>query len=196
LQAAWKVFSSKDYDAATIDDVAALAELSKGTVYLYFKSKADLFFSTLEMGMEKVNTIVEDVISSSDDHVFGVREMVRRMLKYAEENMDFFKILSSGRSHFEMHTEIASNQDFKDRIMASGSRSVTMLTEYIQHGIESGAFRKVNPEDAAFVLLTAIRGFTFRRIIDPAAASLPEKADSITSIMLGGLRQQDSSDEV
>ncbi|MGB9595247.1 MAG: TetR/AcrR family transcriptional regulator, partial [Candidatus Poribacteria bacterium] len=54
LQAARKVFASKDYSSATIDDIAAEAELSKGTIYLYFNSKADLFLSTFEMGMEQI----------------------------------------------------------------------------------------------------------------------------------------------
>ena len=193
LQAAWKVFASRDYDAATIDDVAAAAELSKGTLYLYFQNKADLFYSTLEMGMEKINTIIQDIVSSSDDPVYDIREIVKRLLEHSEENMDFFKILSSGRSHFEIHAEIANNRCFKERIMETTSRSIAMIAGCIQRGIEMGVFKQVNSEDAAFVLLSAIRGFTFRRIIDPDETSLPEKAKIINDILLDGLREQDTA---
>ena len=191
LQAAWKVFASKEYDAATIDDVAAAAELSKGTLYLYFQNKADLFQSTIEMGMEEVNTIIQDTVSSSDDPVSGIREIIKHLLTYSEDNMDFFKILSSGRSHFEVHAEIVNCCDFKERIMKSASRSVAIIAKHIQCGIEAGVFRQVNPEDAAFVLMSVIRGFAFRRIIDPAAANLPEKAEFITNILLNGLEKRD-----
>ena len=81
LQAAWEVFSSKDYDSATVDDVAAAAELSKGTVYLYFQNKADLFLSTVEMGMEKVGSIIREAVSSSDDPVAGIKEFIKRILE-------------------------------------------------------------------------------------------------------------------
>ena len=191
LQAAWKIFASKDYDAATIDDVAAAAELSKGTVYLYFKNKADLFHSTIEMGMEKINAIIQGIISSSDDPVYGIREIIKCLLDYSEENMDFFKILSSGRSHFEVHAEMENNIYFKERIMEAASRNTIMIAEYIQRGIEMGVFKQVNSEDAAFVLLSVIRGFTFRRIIDPDATSLPEKAEIITDLLLDGFRKRD-----
>ena len=44
IQAAESVFYSLGLDQATMDDIAAKAELSKGTLYLYFRSKEDLFF--------------------------------------------------------------------------------------------------------------------------------------------------------
>jgi len=189
LQAAWNVFASKDYDSATIDDVAAEADLSKGTVYLYFQNKADLFHSTIEMGMERINTIIQDIVSSSDDPVSGLREIIKRLLDYSEDNMDFFKILSSGQAHFEIHTRMMAESDFRERMIETSCRSVVILAELIQRGIDMGVFKQVNPEDAAFVLTSAIRGFTFRRIIGPEEFSLPEKAEIITDILLNGLRK-------
>lgn len=189
LQAAWNVFASKDYNSATIDDVAAEADLSKGTVYLYFQNKADLFHSTIEMGMERMNTIVQEIVSSSDDPVAGIREIIKRLLDYSEENMDFFKILSSGQAHFEIHARMMAESDFKERMIETGCRNIAILAELIQRGIDMGVFKQVNAEDAAFVLTSAIRGFTFRRIIGPEEFSLPEKAEIITDILLDGLRK-------
>ena len=48
LDAAEKVFFSKGVAAATMDEVAAEAELSKGTLYLYFKSKDEIILSIFE----------------------------------------------------------------------------------------------------------------------------------------------------
>lgn len=191
LQAAWEVFSSKDYADATIDDVAAAAELSKGTVYLYFESKAELFHSTVEMGMEKINSIVQEVVSSSDDPVSGLREVVKCMMDYSEKNMGFFKILASGRSHFEIHAQMESDGDLKARIIEMTFRSVAIVAELIQRGIDAGVFKQVNPEDTASVLLSAVRGFAVRRIIGPDDINLPEKADIISDILLNGLRTSD-----
>jgi AcrR family transcriptional regulator len=42
IRAAEQVFFSKGFDRSTMDDVAEKAELSKGTLYLYFASKEDL----------------------------------------------------------------------------------------------------------------------------------------------------------
>ena len=194
LQAAWQVFSSKDYDSATVDDVAATAELSKGTVYLYFQNKADLFHSTIEMGMEKLNTIVQEIISSIDDPVACIREIIKTLLIYAEENMDFFKILASERAHFEVHAEMMSNSYLRERMRRTGRYGVTILAKLIQRGIDMGVFKQVNPDDAAFVLTAAVRGLAFRRIVGSDELSLPEKADSISDILLGGIRKKSDGD--
>lgn len=190
LQAAWKVFASKDYDAATIDDVAAMAELSKGTVYLYFENKADLFYSTIEMGVEQINIIAQEALSSSDDPVSGIKNFIIRLLDFSENSMDFFKIMSSGRSHFEMHAKMENDRDFKNRMVNMVTNSVSVLSDYIQNGVNMGVFKQVNPEDAAFVLFAVVRGFAFRRIIDPGADNLPEKAEVIADILLDGLQER------
>lgn len=50
------LFYKKGYEATTIEDIAKLAEISKGTIYLYFKSKIDLFSEGINRGLfQKLN---------------------------------------------------------------------------------------------------------------------------------------------
>jgi AcrR family transcriptional regulator len=190
LQAAWEVFASKDYDSATVDEIAEVAELSKGTVYLYFQSKADLFFSTFEMGIEKLFSIVKEVISSSDDPVAGFKEIVKRLLNFFEENIGFFKILSSERAHFDIHAETEDARMFRKRLTDLAFHNISIVAEYIQRGIEMGVFRQMDPWDVALSLLEVIRGFAFSRLTMPIEFKLSEKAESITSILLDGIRER------
>lgn len=190
LQAARKVFASKDYALATMDDVAAVAELSKGTIYLYFQNKADLFFSTFEMGMKQIASIVIDAISTNkDDPIAGIKDMVECQLLFIEENIDLFKIISSERAHFE----IFKNCDFKQRMKGTMSQSLTALADYIQYGIDIGVLRKVDPRDAALVLSAMLREFAFRLIMIPESneGRLRDKAGIIITIFLDGIRQKD-----
>ena len=53
--AARAIFSKKGFHDATIDDVAEAAEVAKGTVYLYYKSKKDLYLQALRFGIELLN---------------------------------------------------------------------------------------------------------------------------------------------
>lgn len=192
LQAAWEVFASKDYDAATIDQVAEAAELSKGTLYLYFQNKADLFLSTVEMGIQKASSMIQEVISSNDDPLVGFKEIIRCMLDFLEENIGFFKILSSERAHFEIHTEIEDDHGFKRRIEDVFHYAINMIADYIQRGIEMGAFRQVDATDVALSLMEIVRGFAFARVMALTEFKLSEKAESIASILLDGIRKRDS----
>jgi len=191
LQAAWDVFSSRDYDSATLDDIAAAAELSKGTLYLYFQNKAELFFSTLEMGVENVFAIVGEVLSSCDDPVVGLSELIRRLLGFFEDNAGFFRILFSERAHFEIHTEIEDGSKFKEGMMEKVSNGLQVIADYIQSGIDKGVFRQIDPGDVAFSLMEIIRGFAFAMIHNPANIRPSGKSESIISILLDGIRSRD-----
>src|SRR5215475_10801701 len=55
LTAARTVFSKKGFHDATIDDIAETAEVAKGTVYLYYKSKKEIYLEALRFGIESLN---------------------------------------------------------------------------------------------------------------------------------------------
>src|SRR5881394_1582524 len=54
LEAARKVFAKRGFSDATVDDIAAAAGVAKGTVYLYYNSKRDLYFAALKFGIEQM----------------------------------------------------------------------------------------------------------------------------------------------
>jgi TetR/AcrR family transcriptional regulator len=192
LQASWKVFSSKEYSTATIDEIAEAAELSKGAIYLYFNSKADLFLATIEMGIEKAASIIQEVILSTDDPVACFKEIIKRMLDYFEENMGFFEILSSGKSHFEIHADTTDGCKFRKRITEILSQNIKLISEFIKQSMEMGMFRKMDPMDVALAFLEITRGFAFANLMMPVKFKLSDKAEVIASILLDGIREKDT----
>ena len=54
VQSAIECFSKYGFDRSRMDDIAHTADLSKGTLYLYFKSKEDLFFAICENNLKVV----------------------------------------------------------------------------------------------------------------------------------------------
>jgi AcrR family transcriptional regulator len=62
VRAAEKVFLSKGYDDATMDEIAEEAELSKGTLYLYFKGKEDVHAQIVAKGMDVLFGLLKQVV--------------------------------------------------------------------------------------------------------------------------------------
>jgi AcrR family transcriptional regulator len=54
LQAAEKMFDSRRFDEVTLDEIAAAAGVGKGTLYLYFKNKEDLFIQMAVDGLDEM----------------------------------------------------------------------------------------------------------------------------------------------
>src|ERR1035437_9654763 len=60
------LFSRKGYHEVMMEEVAKLASIAKGTVYNYFSSKEELYFSIMQGRMEKLNLSLKESISGPD----------------------------------------------------------------------------------------------------------------------------------
>ena len=63
LEAARKVFAEKGFHEATMDDIAEAAGVAKGTVYLYYESKRDVYFAALKFGITSGRLLPNDSIN-------------------------------------------------------------------------------------------------------------------------------------
>src|SRR5206468_8943378 len=92
LEAARKVFAKKGFHDATMDDIATAAGVAKGTVYLYYRSKQEVYFAALKFGIAQMYAaLVEEVrrVSTTQEKL---RALIAAKLAYFETNRDFFKI--------------------------------------------------------------------------------------------------------
>lgn len=80
VDAGYRVISKKGVDAATMQEIAQLADVGAGTVYSYFKSKDDLAVAVMERVMHRLAERIEEVTNTFDDpaqvYAFGVRNVI------------------------------------------------------------------------------------------------------------------------
>src|SRR4051794_17114401 len=76
LEAAVKIFAEKGFYNARVSEIAHVAGVADGTIYLYFKSKDDLLISLFEDRMEQVNHNLRAALAGEGDPV----EKLRRAL--------------------------------------------------------------------------------------------------------------------
>src|SRR5262245_39213918 len=76
LEAARKVFAKKGFHVATVDDVANAAGVAKGTVYLYYRSKQEVYLAALKFGIGQMYTVVLDEVNK----VAGTEEKLRALI--------------------------------------------------------------------------------------------------------------------
>ena len=92
LETARKVFAKKGFADATMDEIAAAAGLAKGTLYLYFKSKRDVYLKTLQHGIAELLEQVAANMQAAEGVRAKIRALIATRVKYADENRDFAKI--------------------------------------------------------------------------------------------------------
>jgi TetR/AcrR family transcriptional regulator len=97
IDAAERIFFSKGFESATMEDVANEAELSKATLYLYFKSKEDLHFGICARGLKILLDMFKKAISKSKNSFENLVEVGKAYVKFAQKHNNYFKCMM----HFE-----------------------------------------------------------------------------------------------
>jgi AcrR family transcriptional regulator len=160
--AALALFVEKGFAATRLDDVAARAGVSKGTLYLYFESKEALFKAVIEEGMVAALAAAEERLS---DYQGSAAELLHELLLGWWEQIGqtpmagVTKLIACESRNFP---EVA--QYYHERVI---SRGRALLRTTLQRGIASGEFRPVDVEAAidviiAPLLMLAISRFSLR----------------------------------
>lgn len=137
ILAAEKVFFSKGFDQSTMDDVADQAELSKGTLYLYFKSKVELHWEITKKGMNRLSEMIMKSISIDATGLDNLTQMGEVFYHFSMDEPVYFNSLM----FFE-------GKDIEELTMKSGmleswflESPIKILYEVVESGIKDGSIR-------------------------------------------------------
>lgn len=95
LEASIKVFSLSGYNGATVDEIAAMAGVAKGTLYYNFKSKEEIFNFVINEGLKVWEESLIRITKSKDNPIDKLKNICRNQLTLLYNNKEFFKIILS-----------------------------------------------------------------------------------------------------
>lgn len=185
LGAARKVFAEKGFHAATVDDIAAAAGVAKGTVYLYYRSKQDIYWGALEHGITELHNEIQTRLAAEQTPEKKVRAFIEIKIRYFEMNRDFFRIyfseLGSGFSH-----PAQMPPQFEQMYL----QQARLLGATLQQGIESGAIRQVRADAVAVAISDLIRGIIVQRLLGWSAKDVESDINFVFDLVWRGIAAQ------
>jgi AcrR family transcriptional regulator len=182
LEAARSVFARKGFNAATVDDVAGEAGVAKGTVYLYYESKREIYFAALKFGIEQMYALLNEKLKSVSTPEEKLRTLIAVKLAYFEENRDFFKIYYSELGNICIHPGTI-DQDFKALYLEHAK----VVESILKDGARKKAIRPLRTEQAAFAITEIIRGVVTQRILGWSKSKLGHDVDFIFDLIWKGI---------
>lgn len=134
LEVALRLFNDLGYHETTLDEVAKQADIAKGSLYLYFKSKDDLFIQCMFDGSEKWMLRAREIMHGPDD----VRERLRKLVQL---QIDVFTRNGPLIQEF-VNRKRSSSPDsaLVRRMMKKMRERLEFFAAFFKEGIESGAF--------------------------------------------------------
>jgi AcrR family transcriptional regulator len=196
FEAALTVFSARGFQAAKLDEVAKVAGISKGTLYLYFESKTALFEAmALELMRVPVLAGLEAIAKAptAREGLLGLMQLIGRMLADPRRSA-LPKLIVSESGGFPELARIW----LQTVIQPVRAR----LVEFIERGVASGEFRAVDPWETAKLvmapfLLTALWMRTFEGLDErpfDAAALIRQHTDMLMRGLAPDPTSADSGD--
>ena len=156
ILAAERVFFSRGYDKATMDDVAGEAELSKGTLYLYFKSKEDLHMALAIKAIGLMNSMTEKVRKLKKNGLEKLVSLGWAFIDFSKKYPDHMKSILYLEG-MDLKKISLSMKDLRDLIYLGSP--VALVMEFIQQGIEENLIRNdIPPEVIAHTLWMQMLG--------------------------------------
>jgi len=190
LEAARHLFFVKGY-RATMDEIAERAELSKGTLYLYFKSKDELYVSVIIEGFRVLEKKLQAALKKAEGPEEKVKAVYYAFVDHCLENREYFRITQY------FLTEDARENTSRELIEAINIDSMRLL-EYgikaIQEGIEEGAFRDdLDPVAASLVAWRNATGILDLAVLgdeaNMVAVDYGQLFDLASSLLMRGIRK-------
>lgn len=138
LNAAEIIFTSKGFDHATMDEVAEAAELSKGTLYLYFRSKEEIHYGITQRGIDRLHEEMIQRVDESKDAIENILIMARVFIDFLESDSSlaasilFFQACEIGSLNIDQ-------EEIRKNFMENSP--IQLLSNYITKGMEQGRIR-------------------------------------------------------
>lgn len=148
VDAALLVFLRDGFAAARMDDIAREAGAAKGTLYLYFRSKEDMFEAVLRAHILPLLETAERIPEEGEG---SAADWLRRLVSLVYENVVGTQLGSIMRvmvSEGERFPDLAAF--YHDNIVA---RVLGLIRRILEYGLQRGEFRKVDPETMPLVIV-------------------------------------------
>jgi len=138
VDAAERVFFEKGHENATMDDVAEEAELSKGTLYLYFKNKEDLYLAIHLRGNRILHSLFEIALKTQKTGIEKTRAIGRAYVEFFEKHQNYYNAML----YFESREiDFTDQKSVASECLIEGKATLEILIEAIVTGIKDGSIR-------------------------------------------------------
>jgi len=200
LDAAELVFGEKGPSAATMDDVAEAAQVSKGTVYLYFENKDDLFVALTHRPMDAVLARFAELVEDDVDGLTLVRRLIEAHQSTIHKHASQMRLaIASLCGGFEPDPETPSLRHYGQRVaLLRGT-----YLRAIERGIADGSLKPdLDPREVAAALWAGTFGASFIRMnasrfcarteLDSEALDLERIHESVANLLLRAIASDEA----
>jgi len=179
IESAIKLFSTRGFNAASVDDICKDAGISKGAFYHHFESKQALFLALLDGWLQTIDKAIE---ASKDLTVPEAFMQMSAAFPY------IFETAGEGLPMFlEFWLQASRDKKIWEASIAPYRRYHKYFTTLIKKGVDEGSFVEVDPELTSRMIVSTAMGLLLQSLLDPKGAKWEKVARESTNMLVNSL---------
>ncbi len=137
LKSARKLFFEKGFKPVTVESIARKAELSKGSIYLYYNSKEEIYTQILLNDIDKFHKSISDLLQNPSSASESLMKLANIYVDFFLNDRELFRILMT----FMLHTsDMHLPEDLNDHIVKTTNKTIGIIEQVFKYGVERGEF--------------------------------------------------------
>ena len=182
ISAAERLFSSRRYHEVTLDEVARRADVAKGTIYLYFQDKEDLFVQVARAGFEEMCGVVQSHCPEDGAFADRLTAVCRAFAAFQQRRRPVWRMVQA-----EERRSMFRRSRLREMWQEGREHLLRILEDLFRRGAARGEIRSdVAPEALAVYLLALLRG---RARMGTTLSEKDRSVDALVHIFLNGIRR-------
>ena len=181
LEAAINTFVKYGIAKTRMADIAQEAGLSKGTIYLYFKSKEELIFAILDTFLARELAYANELLITD----ISVEEKINKLTDIIVADVAQIKPLTP--LYMEFIAQAAREESVRNILQKPFDEFMDVFVTLIEQGVASGEFRELNAKEVALAMGTLIDGAILIWVYDPEFVDLEQQIKASLQLLLTGI---------
>jgi AcrR family transcriptional regulator len=179
LEAAERVIARKGYRGASMEEIARMAQLSAGSLYNAFASKADLYRTLVNRRSEELVRHVQAHLRASTA-VGRLENAIETLFAYFHENRNFFAIYIDATAGFPWHIKGTMGRE----VFAQYQAFVDTIAGIFREGIAAGELPAADPDHLAVAFMGGLNGYITHWFSNAGDTPLVDFIPSAKSVLL------------
>jgi len=150
ISAAERLFFSRQFDDVSMDDIANAVELSRATLYLYFKDKESIYFAVLLRGIRIMSEIFKESTDRETTGLGKISAIGFTFIRFSTEYSGYYRLIHYAASQrFE-----ESYNEYAEEVKVASSGLLDIMCDSIKKGMEDGTIKNdLDPYQTAIFLM-------------------------------------------
>lgn len=181
VDSALRLFAERGYAETSMSSIAEEAGVSKGTLYLYFSSKEEMFREMMETGFEAMLKQVGSLVKQDKPVKQLVYDYIKISHDFCEENKEVSRIIADNFAR-------VISDEFKETMERQMEKMLSYLRVLIERGIKKEVFKEINKEFMLIYLLRTVTIFHEKLFMEMTISS-EEKIDTLYRLIMSGIEK-------